>query len=354
MSMVYDLTVIGGGIIGANLAFWANNKMPNWKISLIDQGAIGTGATQYSAGFSVPLGKTQVIREIIKNGESLLEQSRGLISNYPITNIDTIFIVSRDRVNFFKTYFCAEGLREGGKEEYNKLYHLFPSIKLSKDTLLFVSNSTHYACPRLIVEKLTNAFRGQPKNKCWEGVRVVGVKSDGVVVKLLLENDDFLLTKRLVIAEGPWAVDGLTCKLLETTVLRTKKVVAFHLDKSPTLGEPAVVFFDEDAFLLPLYERGHWLYSFTSEQWNCRPDLNELRITKEDRAMAFQIIEKFIPSITNAIKSGRVFCDAYTSNGEPCIERLPSNNNIIVAGGCSGSGYRLSYGIVDKVLKYFD
>ncbi|MFE5118271.1 hypothetical protein [Streptomyces sp. NPDC056669] len=47
-----------------------------------------------------------------------------------------------------------------------------------------------------------------------------------------------------------------------------KKIVALHIDRPTRPDDGAVVFQDHDAFLLPLHEEGHWLYSYVCAQWN--------------------------------------------------------------------------------------
>jgi glycine/D-amino acid oxidase-like deaminating enzyme len=100
-----------------------------------------------------------------------------------------------------------------------------------------------------------------------------------------------------------------------------------------------VVLDRDDAFLLPLAHRGHWLLSYCCQQWDVEP--GELTgLLAADTAAAHRLLRHYAPGMTGACHGGRVFCDAYSPAGEPVVRQVA--DRIVFAGAASGSGYRLA------------
>jgi len=59
-------------------------------------------------------------------------------------------------------------------------------------------------------------------------------------------------------------------------------------------------------------------------------------------------LERYLPELADAASSGRVFCDAYSPTGEPCVRTLDQAGRIVFAGAANGSGYRLAPAIASE------
>ncbi|MCO6717110.1 FAD-binding oxidoreductase, partial [Streptomyces sp. CHB19.2] len=75
-------------------------------------------------------------------------------------------------------------------------------------------------------------------------------------VRLELGTGGDLSVGHVVLAPGPWLSAPAWKHLVAPLGARVKKVVALHIEVPPAPGDGAVVFQDEDAFLLPYHERG--------------------------------------------------------------------------------------------------
>jgi hypothetical protein len=89
-----------------------------------------------------------------------------------------------------------------------------------------------------------------------------------------------------------------------------KKIVALHIEEPPTERDGAIVFQEEDAFLLPYRHRGHWLFSYTCDEWDVDPDAVEPGPTPAHLSQARELLERYAPRLADRCVSGRVFCDA--------------------------------------------
>lgn len=102
-----------------------------------------------------------------------------------------------------------------------------------------------------------------------------------------------------------------------------------------------------------MVQRQEWLYSFTSQEWDCAPEVSRLTITQKDRDLALSILNRYCPSFVRDCHGGRVFCDAYSQDRAPLVAQVPGMTNFVVAGAGSGSGYRLAPAIGIKALEHF-
>jgi glycine/D-amino acid oxidase-like deaminating enzyme len=125
-------------------------------------------------------------------------------------------------------------------------------------------------------------------------------------------------------------------------------VVALYIDSPPAGSDPVVIFEDEDAFLMPVPERGAWLFSYTCREWDVDPDTLPAGLSARDAAEARAILRRCAPWLERHCAGGRLFCDAYSINRQYSIDRQPlvqsidPDGRIIFAGAANGSGYRLA------------
>jgi hypothetical protein len=207
----------------------------------------------------------------------------------------------------------------------------------------------HYADVAAMTRILARELR--PRITVRENVRVAGIetaRTGGVVLRL--GTGETLTVDRVVLAPGPWPADPAWAELLAPLGIRVKKVVALHIERRPGQDDPAVFFPDDDAFLLPLAHRGHWLFSYTCREWDVDPDDLHAGLSAGDVEQAAAVLRRYVPepavlsggSAATAV-SGRMFCDAYSPDGEPLVRALDAaDGRIVFAGAANGSGYRLA------------
>jgi glycine/D-amino acid oxidase-like deaminating enzyme len=103
-----------------------------------------------------------------------------------------------------------------------------------------------------------------------------------------------------------------------------------------------VVFHDEDAFLLPLRHRGHFLFSYTCQEWDLDPDGPVAGLSATHLEEARASLARYAPALADASRAGRVFYDAYSPDREPRVEAVDPAGRVVFAGAANGSGYRLA------------
>ena len=345
----FDLAVIGGGMIGMCTAWYAAQQFPQWRIAVFEQNEVGSGASHYSVSLDMPYGHTALRHQLATRSGELYRALRNTLP-LPIKDLSFYGIVdsnSADDVvaNFTGGSSCVSSNRTAAvADKYAGL--IIPNGKV------LVTGIASYATENKIAKILAGNFSDH-HHLVFEHTAVQAVESRNRQYGLVTKTGKQFSAKRVVQATGPWLDRIYKNGNQPSQVVRVKKVVAFHLWKQPEPDDPLFYFFDDDAFLLPKYEAGYWLFSFKCDHWDVLPDISKLHIDKADETKARYILKKYYPLLESLCTNGRVFCDAYTENSDPFIEPLCREANYIFAGACSGSGYRLAPAIAEQVIQHF-
>jgi D-arginine dehydrogenase len=211
-------------------------------------------------------------------------------------------------------------------------------------------SGAHHCDVYQLAQALTAQLR--PQVTFAEGVTVTALepKADGVTVHC--GTGAQLTVGQVILAPGPWLNAPAWRDLVAPLGLRVKRVVALHIARRPSPDDEAILFDSDDAFLLPLADRGHWLFSYASREWDVDPDKPE-GLTATEFTAARDRLRRYAPALANdvgACHGGRVFCDAYSPDREPIVRPLDPEGRIVFAGAACGSGYRLAPAIAAEAV----
>jgi D-arginine dehydrogenase len=328
-------TVVGAGIIGCLVAQVVAARSQHASVTLLDRDTVGSGASRRSAGLHYLRGGTDRVREMSQYSAdfySKLMANQPSLPIYPLPQ--TAVISSPGKLAETRAVYLPQAAmtRLAALPEQG--------VRLPAGADLWQIDGCHQADVYGLSSALACQLRNQVSFR--EGVRVVGIEPSDDAVLLRLGTGEHLRTDRVVLAPGPWVHAPAWRELVAPLGIRVKKIVALHLQQVPGEHERAIVFQDEDAFLMPLVHRGHWLFSFTYQEWDVDPDQLFDGLSADNIEQARNCLRRYSPSLAEACTSGRVFCDAYSTSGEPEIRRLDDAGRIVFAGAANGSGYRLA------------
>jgi len=336
----FDLVVVGAGIVGALAAAQAVRRHPDWRVLLVDRALIGGGATRYSAALCIPFGRDEEHRRMERESERFYRDLRAELPGLPIRDLPCFVVAREGSLEEVRTRCTAGDLRAIPAET---LVSTFPGLSLAADERLLGGLAGSYALPEPVTSAL--ALRAT----VWEGVEITGARSEGDGVELATADGRAIAARRAILAPGPWALREPAGDLARSAGVRIKKVVALHLDLCPGPDDPVLYFFDADAFLLPVVERRHWLFSYTCQVWDYAPEGSH-RITEEDREKGLAILARYCPGFAARCTGGRVFCDSYGPEWVPVVTAAAAAPRIVLATAGSGAGYRLGPAIARQAL----
>jgi glycine/D-amino acid oxidase-like deaminating enzyme len=335
-----DLAVVGGGVIGALIAHEAVAADPGLTVAVLERGLIGQGASARSAGVHFPRGATARVRSLTEHSHLAWQRLAGELG-LPIREVDATVVSAGDPSTIATTY-----LRLGVPSAPADLPAGWSAPPGARSWPLY---GCQHADVQQVAGRVLAGLRGRVR--ILEGTEVTELSS-GSGHRLTLSQGREILARRVVLAPGPWIGHHAWADLLAPLGLRVKKIVAAHIESTPAPADPMTVLHDEDAFLLPLPERGHFLFSYTCDRWDVSPDDTGLVLEPSDLDDARAVLGRYAPDLAARCTSGRVFCDAYSPRREPVVAEL--RPGLVFAGAAGGSGYRLAPAIAAETVAALD
>jgi glycine/D-amino acid oxidase-like deaminating enzyme len=344
--------VVGAGILGCLIARELAAGDPAAAVTLLDRDQAGAGATRRSAGLHLPRGATPRVRAMSAYSQAWYARLRQEQPGVPVYPLAATVIATPGPDGAPGGGYLDGSLAPGDAP---------PGLRVPAGCRAWRLAGAQYADVYQLTQVIAAGLRapgprsgpGPRRVRVAEGTAVTGLAADDAGVTVTTRTGERLRAGRVVLAPGPWLAGPAWRELLAPLGLRVKKVVALHLALPPEPDATAVVLDDEDAFLLPLAHRGHWLFSFTSRDWDVTPDALDGSLTPADAGAALDCLRRYSPALAAAAAAagGRVFCDAYSPDHEPVVRALDPARRIIFAGAANGSGYRLAPAIAVRAAE---
>ncbi|ANZ21426.1 FAD dependent oxidoreductase [Streptomyces noursei ATCC 11455] len=342
------VAVIGGGIIGCLVARRIVHEHPASTVLLLDRDQVGCGASRRSAGLHFPRGTTERVRRMSEFSQEFYEQLRADRPAVPIHPVGMSLVSRADRDELERIY--ARPVRRDDAPA--ALDACGAEVRVPPSASVWDVPGAQYADVHRLVQALVSELR--PRVDVREGVRVTALEPDEGGVRLGLGTGERLTVDRVVLAPGPWLGEPAWAERVAPLGARVKRIVALHIEHPADAKDRAVVFHDEDAFLLPLAYRGHWLFSYTCQDWDVDPDRVGVGLAAHDVEQARACLGRFAPALASRCTTGRVFCDAYSTSRQPLLRRLDPDGRVVFAGAANGSGYRLAPAIAAEAVQLID
>jgi D-arginine dehydrogenase len=338
------IAVIGAGIIGSIAAREIVAARPMAQVFLIDRDMAGLGASQRSAGVHFPIGRTERTRSMAAFSERYYAELAATAPDRMFHTLDLYVVASPEAMPAFRHTLVAAGEANTAFPQSSGL------LPWPSDFTTLRVPGCHYADVGSLVRFVIRDFGDQVL--LLEGVSIDTITERPDGLDLRLSYGETLSVDKVVLAPGPWVQATSWRELVEPLQLRVKKIVAFHLHDPVHESAAAMLFPEEDAFIIPMPDRQQWLYSYTCSEWDVAPDCLNGGINSANLRDGRAVLQRYAPTqMAPAIRSGRVFCDAYSPTHEPIVTTLGKSGRIIFAGAANGSGYRLAPGIAREVIR---
>jgi glycine/D-amino acid oxidase-like deaminating enzyme len=327
------IAVLGAGIIGCLAARELAAQAPGVPVTVLDRDGVGAGASRRSAGLHLPRGSSDRTRRMSAYSHAYYADLKRGQPGLPIHPVGAVVVTSPG---------------DGGELIGRYLPQAAPvavstvpaeAVVLPDGARAWRIAGGHYCDVYRLTQAL--ALQLRPQVNFLEGVAVTGLVPGSGGVAVQCGTGARLAADRVILAPGPWLAAPAWRDLVTPLGLRVKRVVALHIEQQPGPGDDAILFDSDDAFLLPLAHRGHWLFSYSCREWDVDPDGPATGVTAAHLGAARECLRRYSPALADACRGGQVFCDAYSADGEPVVRPLDPDGRIVFAGAAGGSGYRL-------------
>jgi glycine/D-amino acid oxidase-like deaminating enzyme len=336
-----SVAIVGAGILGCLVARELAGRHPEVSITVLDRDAIGSGASRRSVGLHMPRGASARTRRMSADSHAYYADLKARRPGLPIYPVGATLISDRGSASGpggdYLTQACPSPA--GSPEDRVAAGPADRVMMIPDGCRAWRLAGCHYADVYQLGQAIAADLR--PRVRFLEGVAVTGLvpRKDSVTVHT--GTGERLVADSVILAPGPWLSAPAWAGQVTAFGLRVKKIVALHIEPRPHPADEAVIFDPQDAFLLPVIHRGHWLFSYTSQEWDVDPDAPALGLSAADLGAARDCLRRYSPALAQACGAGRVFCDAYSPNREPLVRALDETGRIVFAGAANGSGYRL-------------
>lgn len=348
----YHLAIAGGGIVGAMLAWRALRRCPEWRVLWLDRSMFGLGASTYGGGLLTPFGRSPAHQAILVSGFSLLRDLEGDIGPLTFHELTAWYIASPEIVNEHRNLFVGTTPDLASEVRLEDLYNSMPELRLREGDVVLGPFRTRRARPAEVIARVAAKCRDSGRFSLWEGVKLETWHTESEGIRLSLAGAPEVCTNRLVLATGPWGVDGLGKSLVPG--MRVKRVAACHIELAPKPSAPLLYLGNYDSSLFPIPDERRWLFGFPSEVWDVKSEAFRPELDAADRDLADSILDVYCPALKAHRRGGRAFYDGYTENRTPVATRVDGNSHVIFVGGCGGSGFRFSPGLADRCFDLLD
>jgi glycine/D-amino acid oxidase-like deaminating enzyme len=344
------VAVVGAGIIGCLVARELAARSAVTAVTVFERDAIAAGASRRSAGLFLPKGSTERVRRMAAYSHGYYADLRRSRPELPIYPIGVTAVAGPGQEDAVLGRYLPAGAPEWAE---TPLAGPAGQVTLPAGAQAWRIRGGHYCdVPRLTQEL---AMQLRPQVTFAEGVAVTGLVPGGGAdgngaITVECGTGARLRVDAVVLTPGPWLAAPAWRDLVAPLGLRVKRIAALHIPLSPGPGDEAVVFDSDDAFLLPLAHRGHWLFSYCCPEWDVDPDRLLTGLTAEHLGQARTLLGRYSPALADACNGGRTFCDAYAPQGEPVVAALDAAGRIVFAGAGGGSGYRLGPAIAAEAV----
>ncbi len=340
------VVVAGAGIIGSVIVREILAGRPGTEIVAVDRGLVGSGASRHSAGLHFAAGRTDRVRAMAEMSERYYQALAASDPSLPIHPIALHAVAFGAAAEAAWCNFVKAGPIETSPACARA------AMGQPSGASVWSVPGCHYADVGDLAGQLVRGLRSTIS--LLEGVAVASIQEETGAALLMLSTGETLRADRLILAPGPWVNAPAWRELIAPLGIRVKKVVALHLDAPVGKEDAAVLFPEEDAFLLPLQHRGHWLFSYTCLDWDVDPDAPQPSVNRQNLDEAQAVLRRYAPELAGRLRSGRVFCDAYSPSREPIVATVGASGRVIFAGAANGSGYRLAPAIAAETLRLLD
>ncbi|PEB45130.1 hypothetical protein CN971_31195 [Bacillus thuringiensis] len=350
-----DILIVGGGIIGASIAYYLSQNHVG-KITLCEQSRPpGIGATSKSGGL-LRMHHTNSFQSKLawKSLQIYSKWNENIGGDCGFNKTGFAMIVSpefKNEITHNVSMISEIGvpIKLLSPEEYKEIQ---PESSIEGIGLVAFEPHSGYADP----VKTTQCFISKALENgvlLREGVRInklIIQKEKAIGVET---NIGSLYADNIIIANNVWAAEILEKHNINLP-LRSKQIGICFLSRVDSKVPTKLLTHIDDTigtYFRPISEK-EILIGMFHNQWDVDPNNKNSVPTLKNIAYTQNKIKKRLPFLDNFFPiGGRVSFDGYTPDKHPIIGKCPQIENVYLAVGFSGGGFKIAPAVGEAVAK---
>jgi sarcosine oxidase, subunit beta len=347
MSHICDILVVGGGVIGASIAFHLAQRRPG-RVVLVEKSYLGAGASGKSAALVHQSHRHPLTTTLARQSLSVFEHFADWMGGPPVFwRTGMVQLVARSEEAELNASLDRQ--REVGIDvrriSDQELMEVDPNAHLAEDEVAAFEYAAGYAEAVQVVASFAEAARREGAD-IRQGVEVRGIRTERGKVSGVETNEGPYECARLVLATGAWAAQLAGTVKIELPVRAGRAQVAMFRRPADS-GRRGVVFAD---FVQGLYLRpaqGDLLHagdlvpppsdaSLDADSYNEAADGEWLTGIRQ------RLIRRYPAMHCGFGRGGYGLLTALTPDGQPILDRLPGLEGAFCAVGFGSDNFLLA------------
>src|SRR6516164_3583077 len=206
MSRIYDIIIVGGGVMGVSIA-WALTRQRAGRVAVLEKSFLGAGSSGKSGAIIRQHYSNRLTAAMARKSLHTFEHFEDIVAGPPVfTRTGMVIVVNeKDRAGLNSNLQLQQSLGidvrlVSGKE----LTAIDPNAKLAEDELAAFESEAGYVEAVQVVASYADAARRKGAEICQE-VEVKRIITRDSHIDGVETSDGIYQSRTVILAAGPWA-----------------------------------------------------------------------------------------------------------------------------------------------------
>jgi glycine/D-amino acid oxidase-like deaminating enzyme len=356
--VTYSIAIVGAGAVGLACAVLLKESSPSARVLLLDRDDGTSGATAASVGLAVPFTRAGPLDMCCRARASYARWMRDPLFGAVTRPVDLYAVGPAAAVTGLAARAVPGSVSPCGIAAVDHVKGHYPDLAVRGTEQVARCHGCYQIDGLAFRTWVLSHLDGWQRADVWFGSEVVDVTPHRAGWQLATAAGVTAMARHVVWSVGPWICHrqprwvsralGLTQVAAagpQADPVRVKRVAALECAAAVQDQAPAVIFPEDDLFVLPGRAPGTLIASFYRDSWLPARQLPRPGgPTGEDIASGVSALESRSQTLASAVTGGRAFYDTYVPSQRPVIRSVAADSGarLAVLTGCNGNGLSLA------------
>lgn len=346
-----DYLIVGAGFTGLCCALRVLEQRPGCNVTILDADVAGGATALRSSAMFMRFGFSPLSRQMTQDSNDFYNALTGFEPE--VWESHPFYWVLDDSPGSTQRDCLLCDVTTPAVADSARIKAQIPGLKLEKNEVIVFDPSVHRANPRILHSVLLSAALETGHVRLIEGcpatrLRDLGSRGIGVATDF----GEFISPEVAICIAG--AVQSPPFgRFFEQNKIRAKKIVSFYIPFAD--GAEASVgfgFMSDEVYLMPDIDKGRWILSITSHEWDVDVHGQRLTFTADELHAARSYIANRMGMDDACIMGAAVYGDAYAPVSVPLVLRPTEfGGKLSIATGTAGYGLKIAPALARAVTE---